>query len=195
MDDTPVAAGSPRFGVAGSGAGPRLAIIGAMARNRVIGAGNRMPWHLSVDLKRFRALTTGHRIIMGRKTWESLGRPLPGRENVVVTRNPHFEAPGCTVAGSLAEALAASTLPPPAFCIGGAQLYALALPLADEIYLTEIDAEFEGDATMPEIPAGEWREIAREPGTDPASGLRYAFVHLVRAHPPPGLATAHLNPN
>src|SRR5258708_13886509 len=166
MEDTPVAAGSPRFGVAGSGAGPRLAVIAAMARNRVIGAGNRMPWHLSADMKHFRALTTGHRIIMGRKTYESLGRALPGRENMIVSRNPRFAAPGCTVVGSLAAALAGPTLTPPAFCIGGAELYAVALPLAREIFLTEIDADFDGDAKMPEISAREWREISREPGAD-----------------------------
>jgi dihydrofolate reductase len=160
---------------------PRLSLIVAVARNRVIGAGNRMPWHLSADLRRFRALTTGHRIIMGRKTWESLGKPLPGRENVIVSRNAQLAAPGCIVVGSLDAAMQGSTLPPPLFCIGGAEIYAAALPLADEIWLTEIDADFEGDATMPELPQDEWRETAREPAVDPASGLRYAFVHLQRA--------------
>ena len=195
MDDTPVAAGSPRIGSAANGAGPGLAVIAAMARNRVIGAGNRLPWRLPADLKRFRALTTGHRVVMGRKTFESIGKPLPGRENVIVTRNPGFAAPGCIVAGSLEEALSDSRLPPPVFCMGGAELYAQALPLADEIYLTEIDADFEGDASMPAFPAEHWREVAREPGVDPATGLRYAFVRLVRADSPGRLATPATIPN
>jgi dihydrofolate reductase len=165
-----------------------------MARNRVIGAGNRMPWHLGPDLKRFRALTTGHRIVMGRRTWESIGGPLPGRENVIVTRNPDFTAEGCIVARSLAAALAGSALPPPVFVIGGAELYAEALPLADEIHLTEIDAEFDGDTRMPMLP-GRWREVAREPGVDLLSGLHYAFVHLVRAGGRDALANRATIPN
>lgn len=164
---------------------PRLALIAAVARNRVIGANNRMPWHLSGELKHFRALTTGHRIIMGRKTWESLGRPLPDRENVIVSRDSTLAAPGCTVVPSLAAALAVklheSALPDPAFCIGGAELYRAALPLADELFLTEIDADFAGDTLMPDIDRADWREIAREPSTDVATGIRYAYVHYVRA--------------
>jgi dihydrofolate reductase len=179
MDDTPVVSASPR-----------LAVIGAMARNRIIGAGNRMPWHLSPDLRHFRALTIGHRVVMGRKTWESLGRPLAGRDNVVVTRNRSLIAPGCTVVHALEAALLDDVRPPPAFCIGGAELYAQALPLAGEIHLTEIDADFSGDATMPPIPLAEWREDAREWAVDPATGLRYAFVHLTRIAAPARLATA-----
>ena len=173
---------------------PAVALIAAMARNRVIGANNRMPWHLPVDLKRFRTLTTGHRVVMGRKTFASLGKPLPGRDNVVVSRDAGFSAPGCTVASSLAEALTGSTLPPPIFCIGGAQLYAAALPLASEIWLTEIDAEFDGDTFMPPFPADEWRADSREPAVDAASGLAYAFVHLTRVRPAP-LATLAGRPN
>jgi dihydrofolate reductase len=164
-------------------ASPALAVIAAMARNRVIGAHNRMPWHLSADLKHFRALTTGHRVIMGRKTFASLGKPLPGRENVVVSRDAGFVAPGCMVVRSLGEALAGSTLPPPIFCIGGAQLYAAALPLAREIWLTEIDAVFDGDTFMPPFPADEWRVDSREAAVDAKSGLAYAFVHLSRIRP------------
>ena len=184
MDDTPVAGGSPTAGGPAGQASPRaperLAIIAAVARNGVIGAGNAMPWHLSADLKRFRALTTGHRVIMGRKTWQSLGKPLPGRENVVVSRDRRLQAPGCRVVGSLGAALANPVLPPPAFCIGGAQLYAEALPLADEIYLTRIDADFEGDTCMPPFDPRAWQEASREDASDPATGVRYAFVHLVR---------------
>jgi dihydrofolate reductase len=185
MDDTPDAGASPIAGGPADHTSPRaperLAIIAAVARNGVIGAGNAMPWHLSADLKRFRALTTGHRVIMGRKTYQSLGKPLAGRENIVVSRDSRFEAPGCRVVGSLAAALADPVLPPPAFCIGGAQLYAEALPLADEIYLTRIDADFEGDTSMPRLDPQAWREVSREDASDPATGVRYAFVHLVRS--------------
>ena len=179
MDDTPVAALPPN---APPAAAPRrrLAVIAALGRNGVIGAGNGMPWHIPADLKRFRALTTGHTVIMGRKTAESIGRPLPGRENIVVTRNGALAAPGCRIAGSLEEALAAASLPEPVFCIGGGELYRQALPLADEAYLTEIDAAFEGDTFFPALAHGEWREVAREEALDPASGLRLAFVHRVR---------------
>jgi len=181
MDDTLLARDTPRPATsAGSGPGSRLALIAAVARNGVIGADNRMPWHVPADLRHFRALTLGHRIIMGRKTWESLGHPLPGRENVIVTRNAGLAAPGCRIATSLPAALADCALPDPLFCIGGAELYAQALPLAREIHLTEIDADFAGDIVLPSIPRAEWREATRVPGTDPASGLRYAFVHYVR---------------
>jgi len=161
----------------------------------VIGAGNRMPWHLPAELRRFRALTGGHRIIMGRKTWESLGRALPDRENVIVSRNAALVAPGCRVVPSLAAALLDCALPEPMFCIGGAELYRLALPLADEIYLTEIDADFPGDATMPPIPSAEWRETAREPVADPATGIHYAFVRFVRIRAPSELVRARVAPN
>src|SRR4051812_1953394 len=117
MDDTPLAGDSPRMArpqpeaeALPASHTPRLSLIVAVARNRVIGAGNRMPWHLSADLRRFRALTTGHRIIMGRKTWESLGKPLPGRENVIVSRNAQLVAPGCIVVDSLDAAMQGSTL-------------------------------------------------------------------------------------
>jgi len=118
---------SPPTGRADSGVAT-LAIIAAVARNGVIGAHNTLPWRLPADLARFRMLTTGHTIVMGRKTWQSLGRPLPARQNIVVTRDPGFVAPGATVAGSLTQALALATLPRPHFCIGGAQLYAQARP-------------------------------------------------------------------
>ena len=191
MDDTLLAAHSPTHPEPRHAATPRLALIAAVARNGVIGANNRMPWHLSGELRRFRALTTGHRIIMGRKTWESLGRPLPERENVIVSRDPELVATGCQVVTSLAAALADSTLPEPVFCIGGAELYRAALPLADELYLTEIDADFAGDTLMPEIARVEWREVGREPARDAATGIDYAFVHYVRA----GLVPARVTPN
>jgi dihydrofolate reductase len=194
MDDTLLAENAPKSPSEGPRSASRLALVAAVARNGVIGSDNRMPWHLPEELKRFRALTTGHRIIMGRKTWESLGRPLPGRDNVIVSRNTALRAPGCRVVGSVVAALADCALPEPMFCIGGAELYRITLPLADEIYLTEIDADFPGDTVMPRIAPAEWRETARQPVTDPATGLRYAFVHFARIKAPAGLAFGHTIP-
>lgn len=142
---------------------PRLALIAAVASNGVIGRDGALPWRLPADLRRFRALTTGHSVIMGRRTWESLGRALPERQNIVVSRHPRELKPdGAVVAGSLAEALAAVALPGPAFCIGGALLYAAALPLADLAYITEIARAFDGDAVFPPLDRAEWREVERE---------------------------------
>jgi dihydrofolate reductase len=143
-------------------ASPRLSFIVAMAKNRVIGRDNALPWKLPEDLRHFKATTLGHPIVMGRKTWESIGRPLPGRQNIVVTRNRGFQAPGAVVVHSLDEALAAATPAEEVFLIGGAQLYVDALPRADRIHLTEIDREFEGDAYFPLLPAFQWREVSRE---------------------------------
>ena len=142
---------------------PILSLIAAIARNGVIGIDNRLPWHLPADLKHFKALTTGHAVIMGRKTWESLPakfRPLPGRRNIVVTRNAAFRAEGALVAGSLAAAVALAESSE-AFIIGGAELYAAALPLADRLCLTEIDADFEGDTRFPAVDPKRWREASR----------------------------------
>ena len=194
MDDTLLAENPPRPPGEGRHPASRLALVAAVARNGVIGANNRMPWHLPAELKRFRALTMGHRVIMGRKTWESLGRPLPGRDNMIVSRNEALVAPGCKVVASLAAALADCALPEPMFCIGGAELYRMALPLADEIHLTEIDADFSGDTVMPPIVPAEWRETGREAVTDPATGLRYAFVHFIRIRAPAGLACGNTIP-
>jgi dihydrofolate reductase len=157
--------------------GPLLTLIAAVASNRVIGIDNRLPWHLPEDLRHFKALTTGHAVIMGRKTWESLPekfRPLPGRRNVVVTRNASYRAAGAEVVTSLPAALAAAG-DGEAFVIGGAELYAAALPLADRLQLTEIGAAFEGDSRFPVIDPGRWREAARESHRG-ESGLDYAFV-------------------
>jgi dihydrofolate reductase len=163
---------------------PELAIVAAVASNGVIGAGNRLPWRLPADLKRFRALTSGHSIIMGRKTWESIGRPLPDRQNIVVTRQSHFSAPGTDIASSLDDALARVRLPAPAFCIGGGKLYREALARASTLYLTEIGRAFEGDAKFPEFDRGEWREVDREMHADTAAaGFPYAFVTYRRVAP------------
>ena len=156
-----------------------LALIAAVARNGVIGGGNTLPWRLPADLKRFRALTTGHAVIMGRRTWESIGRVLPGRQNIVVTRQPGYAANGAVVHASLDEALRAATLPAPVFCIGGGELYALALPRAATLHLTEIDRDFDGDTRFPEFDRTAWRESARETHHAP-EGFDYAFVTYER---------------
>jgi len=161
-----------------------VALIAAIAANGVIGAGNRLPWRLSEDLKRFRSLTTGHEVIMGRKTWESLPRALPGRQNIVVTRRHGFVAAGAEIAHSFAEALARVRLPGPVFCIGGGGIYRAALPLATTLHLTEIAREFEGDAWFPPIDRTEWRETGRDdrPATEPG-GFAYSYVTYERKGP------------
>jgi dihydrofolate reductase len=158
-----------------------VTIIAALARNRVIGKNNRMPWHLSEDLRRFKAMTLGHPVVMGRKTFESIGKPLPGRDNIVVTRSPVFAAPGCRVVHSLAEALTAVQGAAEVYVIGGAEIYALALPLADRLALTEVDAAVDGNAYFPDFDRSAWRELSREPGLAPGpDGLRYDFVTYER---------------
>jgi dihydrofolate reductase len=159
----------------------RLSIIAAMAANRVIGRDNRLPWHLPADLKHFRRLTIGKPILMGRKTWESLGRPLPERTNIVVTRAADYAAPGCVVVHSLEAALRAAAHHPEVMVIGGAELYRQVLPQARRIYLTEVHAGFEGDAYFPELEQGAWREVERvdhEP--DARNTHAYSFVVLER---------------
>ena len=141
---------------------PHVSLIVAMARNRVIGSNNTLPWHLPADLKHFRGLTMGHHIVMGRKTYESIGKPLPGRTSVVVTRNPDYAAPGAIVVNSLQAAFAACSNDTEIFVIGGAELYRQAITLADRIYLTEIAADIRGDAYFPEFNPGEWHEESRE---------------------------------
>ena len=145
-----------------NGDSPRLSIIVAMSRNRVIGSKGAIPWRLPGELKRFRAITMGHHLIMGRRTWESIGRPLPGRTSVIVTRQSGYRASGAMVAHSLDEAIAACRGDDEIFVIGGAELYAQALPRASRLYLTVLEAEIEGDTWMPEIDASIWRETASE---------------------------------
>lgn len=159
---------------------PRVYLVAAVAANGVIGAQGRLPWHLPEDLKHFKRLTLGHPVIMGRKTWESLGKALPGRENVVVTRTAGFEAPGAHVAASLEAALAFCAGEPVVFVIGGGELYAAALPIADGLVLTEIKRDFEGDAVFPGFDRSAWRETQREPHAGP-DGLRFDFVLYERA--------------
>jgi dihydrofolate reductase len=159
---------------------PRVYLVAAVAANGVIGAGGRLPWHLPADLKHFKALTLGHPVIMGRKTWESIGRPLPGRENIVVTRRAGYDAPGASVASSLGAALALCTGEPVVFVIGGSQLYAEALPVAAGLVLTEIQREYAGDARFPAFDRSAWRETQRQPQTS-AEGLRFDFVLYEKA--------------
>ncbi len=135
-----------------------LSLIVAMARNRVIGAGGKLPWHLPADLKRFKEITMGRPVIMGRKTFESIGKPLPGRTNIVVTRRRSWTAKGCRVAHSLEEAIAAAG-EGEVFVIGGGELYAAALPQADRLYLTEVDADVPGDVRFPEVDLSRWRLV------------------------------------
>jgi len=158
-----------------------LGLIFARARNGVIGRDNQMPWHLPEDLAHFKATTLGQPVIMGRKTWDSLPprfRPLPGRLNVVITRQPHWVAEGAQVAHSLPEALALCPSASQPWVMGGAEIYQLALPLATHAVVTEIDADYAGDAYAPTFDAA-WREVSRE-SHEAASGLRYAFVRLER---------------
>jgi len=160
-----------------------LALIAAVAANGVIGAHNQLPWRLPADLKRFRALTTGHAVIMGRKTWESLPQPLPERQNIVVTRDRDYTAAGADVAATLDEALGLVRMPPPVYCIGGGEIYRAALPRAGMLFLTEIEQDFAGDVTFPPIDRAAWREESRESGESESganAGLRYHFVTYAR---------------
>src|SRR6202163_1526185 len=158
VHDTPAPAASPSSATSGR----RVALIAAVARNSVIGACNSLPWHLPEDLKHFRTLTSGHTVIMGRKTWESIGRPLPNRQNIVVSRQAGLSLDGASVANTLAAAIALADRPDPVFVIGGEALYRSALPLAAVLYLTEIARDFDGDARFPVFEHDAWREIARE---------------------------------
>ncbi len=161
---------------------PRISVIAALARNRVIGIENRLPWKLPEDLAHFKALTLGHPIIMGRKTFESLGRPLPGRSNIVITRNPDYRPQGCVMASSIAEALALCNEATEVFFIGGAELYRQVLPLADRLYLTEVEIEAEGDAWFPEYERSDFREVGRESHRgEKADRLAFDFVVYDRA--------------
>jgi dihydrofolate reductase len=160
---------------------PRICIIAALAANRVIGRNNALPWHLPADLKRFKALTMGHPVVMGRKTYESIGRPLPGRRNLVITRNRGYSAPGCEVVHSLDAAIAACRDAQEIFVIGGAELYRESLPRAHCLEFTEIRAEIEGDATFPEFSMSEWHETGREIHSDEAGiPFRYDFARYER---------------
>ena len=161
----------------------RLAMIAAMSRNRVIGRDNALPWHISVDLKHFKRTTLGKPVVMGRKTFESIGRPLPGRTNIVVTRQKDYRPDGVRVATSTASALAladevaAADGADEVMVIGGEQLYRSLLPHAERLYLAEVDAEVEGDAFFPELDA-RWEVASEESGEE--NDWRFRFVEYRR---------------
>jgi len=155
--------------------GPRIYLLAAVAANGIIGANGQLPWRLPEDLQHFKRLTMGHPIIMGRRTWESLKRPLPGRENIVVTRNKGYEAPGAAVANSLEAALALCVDEPIVFVIGGSQLFAESLPIAAGLVMTEIDKNYEGDTRFPEYDRSRWKESQRERHVT-ADGMKFDFV-------------------
>ncbi len=157
----------------------KIIIIIAMGENRVIGKDGKIPWRLSADLRRFKKLTMGHPIIMGRKTYKSLGKPLPGRENIVLSRDEKFKPEGCTVLCVLEEALKLASIldREKVFVMGGGQVYEDALFFADEIYLTLVKASFEGDVFFPELNLAEWSEISREPHKkDEKNSYDYEFL-------------------
>ncbi len=159
----------------------KLSLIVARARNGVIGRDNALPWRLPEDLAHFKRTTMGHPIIMGRKTWDSIGRPLPGRRNIVVTRDAGWTAEGAERVASIREAVASCAGVSAAFVIGGAQIYRAALPLADALDVTEIDRDIDGDTLFPPIDSREWIETSRERHVGSgADALPFAFVHYAR---------------
>lgn len=162
---------------------PPVVVVAAVARNRVIGSSGDLPWRLPADMKRFKAITLGKPMIMGRKTFDSIGRPLPGRRIIVVTRNPGWHAEGAETAASLAQALelARAGEPDEIVVAGGGEIYARAVPLADVMRLTWVDAEPEGDATFPEFDAAEWREAGREEHRAEDGRPGFVFVDYVRS--------------
>jgi dihydrofolate reductase len=163
-----------------SAGAPRIYLIAAVAANGVIGAHGKLPWHLPEDLKHFKRLTLGHPVIMGRRTWESLGRALPGRENIVVSSRSGYEASGATVASSLDAALALCAGEPVAFVIGGQRLFAESLPVAAGLVLTEIFRDYEGDTWFPQFDRSQWRESQREAHAA-GDGTRFDFVLYERS--------------
>ena len=159
----------------------KISLIVAMANNGVIGIDNKMPWHLSADLKRFKKITMGSPILMGRKTFESIGRPVPGRINLIISGNNHYKQPGCQVYTSLKAAISACQQAAEIFVIGGSALYTAMLNEVDFIYLTQIKRDFTGDTFFPELNTEEWEEIQREDIDDDDSvSFSYSFIKLQR---------------
>ncbi len=159
----------------------QISLIVAVADNGVIGKkGTMLPWHQGGDLQRFKRLTMGHPIIMGRTTYETIGRPLPGRQNIIITRDPDYQAEGCTVVHSIDEALQAASQAEDVFIIGGANIFEQTLPLADKIYLTQVHAEPEGDAFFRYHPA-DWQQTDSESHpADAKNDHPYSFITLAR---------------
>lgn len=162
-----------------------LSLIVAMAKNHTIGVNNTLPWRCPEDLKHFKSLTMGHHMIMGRKTFDSIGKPLPGRTTVVVTRNNVLEIAGCLIAHSLKEAISICAGDAEIFIVGGAELYRQAIPLVDTLYITEIQQDVAGDAHFPELDKSEWQEAARDVRSqETPQPLDYHFVTYRRKQPP-----------
>ena len=160
----------------------RITLVVAVSENGVIGRDAGLPWHLPADLRHFKRITLGHPILMGRRTHESIGRPLPGRTNLILSRDPDFFSPGCTVVPNWAQALEAAGDSAELMVIGGEAIYRLALPRADRIYLTRIHARVEGDAHFPDLEPADWREIeSRRQAADVANAFDLTFTVLDRA--------------
>ncbi len=158
---------------------PAISMIVARSRNHVIGRDNQMPWKISADLQFFKRVTMGHPVIMGRKTWESIGRPLPGRRNIVVSRNTDYVATGGELVGSLDAALKSLSEFDRVFVIGGEQLFKQAFDKADRLYITEIDLDVEGGDTFFEVPnEADWKEVERTPGSE--GDISFSFITLER---------------
>ena len=164
-----------------------VSLIVAISENGVIGSAGDLPWRMSADLKRFRALTMGHAIIMGRKTWESIQRLLPGRTTIIVTRNPNYQVEGARIADSLARALALAEDDPQPFIVGGGEIYQRALPLAQRLYVTRVHATIEGDTRFPSIEWSEWRRVETRSGAaDDRNEYDYTFEVYHRCPPTNG---------
>ena len=160
---------------------PQISLIWAMARNRVIGRDNSLPWHLPADLQNFKRLTLGKPIVMGRRTWESLPGVLPDRRHIIVTRQLNYQAERAETASSLQQAIKLAGDVDEVMIVGGAALYKIALPIADQLYMTLVDADIEGDASFPEFDLSPWREVSRD-HFPPDANNRYGmeFIQLTR---------------
>ena len=158
-----------------------ITIIAAIAKNNALGKDNQLIWHLPADLKRFKKVTSNHHVIMGRKTYESLGKPLPNRTNIIITRNTNFKAEGCVIVNSLPEALEAAKKDSNPYILGGAEIYKQAIQIADKLDLTFVHHNFEADAFFPEIDKIIWKEISREDfKADDKNRYDYSFVTYIR---------------
>lgn len=151
-----------------------IKLIVAISKNRVIGDSNKLIWHLPADLKRFKEVTTGHPIVMGRKTYESIGRPLPNRRNIIITRDQNYQIDGCEVLNSIEEALMLTNND--CFIIGGGEIYNQTLHIADQIYMTEVDEEFDGDTTFPDLSASWYVSNKEDFKSDEKNPYNYSFV-------------------
>ncbi|MCK4561753.1 MAG: dihydrofolate reductase [Flavobacteriaceae bacterium] len=158
-----------------------ITIIAAVAKNNALGKDNQLIWHLPADLKRFKKVTLGHHIIMGRKTFESLGKPLPNRTTIIITRNTNYLAEGCIIVNSLDEAINAAKADENPFILGGAEIYKQALEIADVLDLTFVHYEFEADAFFPKIDFSNWKEVSREDfKADDKNKYNYSFVKYLK---------------